>query len=240
MKTLIASCGLAIALVTTSMISASSVGQTVLYRTTPYNLPPCPTCGGGTAVVSVAQRSVSSNLPYDGRIVLGAQESQVLRQRVSVPLDRLVEPTTLAEWVQGPAGIVAPAAEPIVKSVERAGAAATDRVNNPFVDDTQPAAKTAEPVAEAVDPFAIDGGSGGAPKSSADNGGTVPAKKLVGILGKVLSRSAPVPSMDRIKQALPSVPTPGGGPPGQAMPMPPQRSPDSAGGPGANEDPFAR
>ena len=80
MKISISNCRLAFVLATASMFSAPLVGQTVLYRTTPYNLPPYNSCDSGRVVVAQAQVSPASTLPYDGRIVLGTQETRVLRQ----------------------------------------------------------------------------------------------------------------------------------------------------------------
>jgi hypothetical protein len=88
-----------------------------------------------------------------------------LRQRVSVPLDRLVEPVTLAQLVDvaevEPQNTVTDIAAPI---------------GNPFTDD---------------------------PRSVLE--GKIRSGKLLGIVGRALMQSAPVPSLDAIRQQVPGL-----------------------------------
>jgi len=83
-----------------------------------------------------------------------------LRQAVSVPLDRLVEPVSLAELADVAAA---------------AGAAAP--IGNPFTDDQHPVPE-----------------------------GKIRSGKLLGIVGLALMQSAPVPSLDGIREQIPELP----------------------------------
>jgi hypothetical protein len=87
-------------------------------------------------------------------------ELAVLRQKVSMPLDQLVRPVTLAEWQN---------------------VADAHSTSNPFIDDPAPQA-----------------------------GGKLPSGKLIGIVGRALIDSAPVPSLDGLREKLPNVPMPAG------------------------------
>ncbi len=92
-----------------------------------------------------------------------------LRQKVSVPLDRFVQPVSLAELASISAERPTPAAASVAK-------AATD---DPFADDSQPAP-----------------------------GRKIPSGKLLGILGRALVESAPIPSLEGLRQQIPGLPAP--------------------------------
>jgi hypothetical protein len=127
-------------------------------------------------------------------------ELAVLRQKVSMPLDRLVQPVSLAEWrsaatieprvsttsaTPSPTVLPLPArSAPAAEVSEQASAAtpATDASTNPFSDDPAPQAE-----------------------------GKVPSGKLMGIVGRALFESAPVPSLEGLRQKLPNLPLPAGG-----------------------------
>jgi tetratricopeptide (TPR) repeat protein len=95
-------------------------------------------------------------------------DAGALRQQVSVPLERLVQPVSLAELAS------------LSTSVPQA-APATSTSNNPFTDD---------PRSDAV--------------------GKIPSGKLLGILGRAFTHAAPWPSLDRWREKLPELSSPGG------------------------------
>lgn len=84
----------------------------------------------------------------------------VLRQKVSVPLDRLVQPVSLADL----AGL----------SADTTNAASS--LADPFADDPSPA-----------------------------SAGKIPSGKLLGILGRAIVNSAPVPSLDGLREQIPGL-----------------------------------
>ena len=116
-------------------------------------------------------------------------DAEVLRQKVSVPLDQLVQPGTLADWTRGPAGLQMPKQPaPLADSQDRGGPDADATPGDPFADD----------------PFAdADGAANDQPE------GKVPSGKLLGILGRVLRRTAPLPSLEGLREQLPALPVPG-------------------------------
>lgn len=121
----------------------------------------------------------------------------VLRQRVSLPLERLTEQVSLAE-------------------LAAAGAAAntateSPAVSNPFADDARPA-------------------------PAANPQGKVTSGKLLGILGRAIVRSSPVPSVDSLQRYIPGLsgPSASDAPPGSAA-----GNEGEAGLLPTDEDPFA-
>ena len=142
-----------------------------------------------------------------------------------MPLDRLVQPVSLAEWrtaatiapqITSPTASHSPAELPMPTApaaavAEHASSQAPteDASSNPFADDPAPEA-----------------------------GGKIPSGKLMGIVGRALYESAPVPSLEGLREHLPSVPIPaGGGPPPAAAEDPFGAEPSFA--PLDESDPFA-
>lgn len=132
-------------------------------------------------------------------------ELAVLRRKVSMPLDRLVQPVSLAEWRnaatiepqfsmstarQSPDALPLPASSAPAAGVSEQASAATpaaDTSTNPFADDPAPQPEGKIP------------------------SGKIPSGKLLGIVGRALFESAPVPSLDGLREKLPNVPIPAGG-----------------------------
>jgi hypothetical protein len=103
-----------------------------------------------------------------------------LRQKISVPLDRLVQPVSLTELASVSVEVPAPAAAPPIEPTARdAASPATASTDNPFADDLQPAP-----------------------------GGKIPSGKLLGILGRAIIESAPVPSFEGLREQIPGLPAP--------------------------------
>jgi hypothetical protein len=104
----------------------------------------------------------------------------------------------------------------------------TSSDSNPFADE---APKPQPPVATQSDPFATD--DGGAAKD-----GKVPPGKLMGVLGRVLQRTVPLPSIEGLRNELPhSSPAPvGSSPANNAQPGTKQNT--KPGQTNNSEDPF--
>lgn len=106
-------------------------------------------------------------------------DAGALRQAVSVPLDRLVEPVGLSElretFADGPPpGTAAISDQPAAENDAAAGAQAG---NDPFADDLHSPA-----------------------------GGKLRSGKLMGIVGRALLQSAPVPSLEGLRDRVPGLP----------------------------------
>jgi len=109
----------------------------------------------GATVSSVAQVNASP-----GRVPTLPAETRAMRQQLSVPLDRLVQPVSLSELV------------------EMSAQSPTPTATNPFADDH---------------PTAPDG--------------KISSGKLMGIVGRALMKSAPVPSLDGLRERIPGLPS---------------------------------
>ena len=103
------------------------------------------------------------------------------------------------------------------RPIPRQGAPITTPAdNNPFADQPakpQPQPKPQPPVDRSSDPFAIDDGKAAAkPQSeSAGTNGKAPPSKLMGVLGRVLEKTVPLPSVEGLRNQLPAAaPTSGG------------------------------
>lgn len=110
-----------------------------------------------------AQQHESTRLP-----VVPASNPEVLRQKVSVPLEALVEPFDLTEWVT-----VDPTLPPAQTEV-------VELKDNPFVDDPEPT--------EAK----------------------IPLGDLLGVFGRALRTSVPVPPWSAVRERMPALPVPVG------------------------------
>lgn len=152
-------------------------------------------------------------------------DAGVLRQKASVPLDRLTSDITLAEI----AGIAAqqratlavesgsnPFSDDPAQTARPADQPAATRDADPFAE-TSPATQdgataSAAPQPEPVDPF---GGSESAASGKLSSG------KLFGILGRAVARAAPVPSLDSVRDQMQHLPLPAAGnqPPADADPF---------------------
>jgi hypothetical protein len=145
-------------------------------------------------------------------------DAGALRQKASVPLGRLTQPITLAELAdaaaQQPAAIAvetgsnpfsddAPAAEQLPAQPPAESTAAAD----PFGEENADASPSTETAAAdaPTDPFAGDDATADAAPAAS---GKIPSSKLFGILGRVVARSAPVPSLDQVRNQLPNLPVP--------------------------------
>ena len=111
--------------------------------------------------------------------------------------------------------------------------------NNPFADEStkpQPQPKPQPPVDRSSDPFSTDDGKAAAKPTG--NNGKAPPSKLMGVLGRVLEKSVPLPSVEGLRNQLPTAaPTSGGNrgandsaPPTMQKTKPPQTN--------NTEDPF--
>lgn len=106
-------------------------------------------------------------------------DAGALRQAVSVPLDRLVEPVGLSELREisadgSPPGTATISDQPVAADT---GATGAQSGNDPFADD---------------------------PHSPAD--GKIRSGKLMGIVGRALLQSAPVPSLEGLRGQIPGLP----------------------------------
>jgi tetratricopeptide (TPR) repeat protein len=115
----------------------------------------------------------------------------VLRQKVSVPLDRLVQPVSLAELAE------------LSADTDNAASSLAD----PFADDPRPT-----------------------------SAGKIPSGKLLGIFGRAIMHSAPVPSLDGLREQIPGLPLPNADDQSQAADAASDADADFAAGP---EDPFS-
>jgi hypothetical protein len=156
----------------------------------------------------------------------------VLRDKVSIPLNQLVEPIALSEWLDpdnSSAEVVPTLGEPLPLGSADSEPGPSD---NPFVDDPEPAISANTHADEAVVPAAF---------VDEQPAGKIPASKLMGIFGRVLSRTAPVPSLDGLRDQIPDWAAPTAGddplaaPPAEMnlSPAPPTESADVD-----EDDPF--
>jgi hypothetical protein len=108
-------------------------------------------------------------------------DAGALRQAVSVPLDRLVEPVGLSELRE--ASVIQPLSATTVisdqPSADGASAAGANSADNPFADDPH-----------------------------AGEASKIQSGKLMGIVGRALLQSAPVPSLDGLRDKIPGLPLP--------------------------------
>jgi hypothetical protein len=115
-------------------------------------------------------------------------DAGVLRQAASVPLDELAHPVSLADLTglaeMAPATTASAAIEESVPQAARGAirdadtpSVATGPTGNPFADDQQ-----------------------------TPHDGKIPSGKLMGIVGRAMMQAAPVPSVDTLRDQLPSVP----------------------------------
>jgi len=147
-------------------------------------------------------------------------DGRVLRQQVAVPLEDLVEPSRLPEWTRSSAAVVAPRETAAAQGLVRTDAANTTddgtfdtsdtdaagpMADDPFADDAQPTAFADAPNA---DPFAVNAADDQPDDLAASaDGQKIPPDKLWGIMGRVLRRAAPIPSLEGLGH---SIPIPGG------------------------------
>lgn len=120
-----------------------------------------------------------------------------LRQKVSVPLERLVQPVSLAELVNVSAETPAPAAATTPVAAPES-AAVVAPVATPIESTDRDTASGDE--ASPDDPFADD--------SRSAPGGKIPSGKLLGILGRAITESAPIPSLEGLRKQIPQLPLP--------------------------------
>lgn len=170
-------------------------------------------------------------------------DAGVLRQRVSVPLDRLTHSVTLAELTsaaadEAPTVAVETGSNPFSDDTAAAAAPAVEQSTAsseaPPVTKAATAAELAEAPAEAaaVDPFALEEPASSEPAAA----GKIRSGKLFGILGRALTSAAPVPSLDGLRNQLADlpVPIPGNQPPAEAVPSNSDVQPAAF----SEEDPF--
>ncbi|MGD9632574.1 MAG: tetratricopeptide repeat protein [Pirellulales bacterium] len=140
-------------------------------------------------------------------------DAGVLRQKASLPLDRLTGDVTLAEL----SGI----------ATQRPATLAVETGSNPFSDDPAPAAAPTSQPAEAqnADPFAEELPAADTPSVAAPpaepadpfaetepaTSGKISSGKLMGILGRAVGRVAPVPSLDTVRDQIRKLPLPATG-----------------------------
>jgi hypothetical protein len=127
-------------------------------------------------------------------------ELAVLRQKVSMPLDRLVQPVSLAEWRN--AATIAPQVSTSAAH-QSADVLPSPARTAPPAEVSEQASATNEVADASTNPFADDP----APQPE----GKIPSGKLMGIVGRALFESAPVPSLEGLREKLPNVPIPAGG-----------------------------
>lgn len=142
---------------------------------------------GSDRLVLEQYRWHASQFPADTRCNCASSTSQhaeiamhtdagALRQAVSVPLDRLVQPVGLTE-LQAALGEPPLAGETIIS------------------DQMHPAGTAAAGAASSQDPFADD------PHSAA--AGKIRSGKLMGIVGRALLQSAPMPTLEGLRDQIP-------------------------------------
>lgn len=150
-------------------------------------------------------------------------DAGVLRQKISVPLDRLTHSITLADLssaaaIQAPSVAVETGSNPFSDDPSAVPAVEQNTASSeaPAATKAAAAAEMAEAPGESsdADPFALEEPASNAPT----NAGKIRSGKLFGILGRALTSAAPVPSLDGLRKQLPDlpVPIPGGQPPAEA------------------------
>jgi hypothetical protein len=118
-----------------------------------------------------------------------------------MPLEELVRPVALAEWIEGDAGLERTVEAATAVGSARHGAAGplSGSLDDPFTDDPQPTvtagANESSPIESAAD-------------AAEQTGGKIPSGKLLGIVGRALRRSVPVPSLDSVRDKIPYLATP--------------------------------
>jgi hypothetical protein len=181
-------------------------------------------------------------------------DAGVLRQQVALPLDRLAQPISLADLTDAAAN--------------RPAAVAIETRSNPFADD--PAAQktpanqhvvaeelpphnspASEPTATDPSPAQADAAVPTDPFAGADTPtgsdsptGKIPSGKLLGILQRAVTRAAPLPSLEGVRDQLPSLPGPlAGNQPGAGNPPAAAETPagsDVEPAAFSEEDPFGQ
>lgn len=143
-----------------------------------------------------------------------------------MPLDRLVQPVSLAEWRN--AATIAPQVSTATARPSPAVLPTPSRTT-PATEASDHASATTEASDASTNPFTDDP----APQPE----GKIPSGKLMGIVGRALFESAPVPSLEGLREKLPNVPLPAGGG------APPAAAEDFGAEPGFSptdeSDPFA-
>lgn len=132
--------------------------------------------------------SVSPANASPGPVLTLPAEQRAMRQQVSVPLDRLVQPVSLSELV------------------ERSTNSPPTTASNPFVDDISTAPE-----------------------------GKISSGKLMGIVGRALMQSAPVPSLEGLRERIPGLPSPATSNPSAQANV---EFGSEASSPSAGDDPF--
>jgi hypothetical protein len=192
-------------------------------------------------------------------------DAGVLRQQVAVPLQDLIEPSQLPQWTRSSAAVVSPQETAAAQeSMDRdaaiagaTGAAGADSAgDDPFADDAE---SSAIADAQVADPFAVDTTDDQPFAADTTAGGQgIPPEKMLGIVGRVLRRAAPLPSLEGIgrnvpfwpggelngnsfddvrdstPEGSPAMPTDGGGPFDFGPPGPPPSTESDAG----DDEPF--
>jgi tetratricopeptide (TPR) repeat protein len=147
--------------------------------------------------VQGSDRLLLEQFRRQGRSAAASQRDEQIRgrydQRVESDDSRLLrEPTASSQTIQR---------QPVPATTSSAG--------NPFADE---APKPQPQVERPSDPFATgDGGAAAKPQSGPSaTAGKVPSSKLLGVLGRVLGKSVPLPSVEGLRNKLPqTTPTPG-------------------------------
>jgi hypothetical protein len=145
-------------------------------------------------------------------------DAGVLRQAASVPLDELAHSVSLAD-LSGPAEM-APATTASALAEEPAPQTAHGAVSN--TDTSSVAAGSAD------DPFGDD--------QQTPQDGKIPSSKLMGIVGRAILQAAPVPSVETLRDQLPTVPLPIGSDP--TPPADTNTNLDATFAPAEEDDPF--
>lgn len=154
----------------------------------------------GTSNGQSAGNELPGPRPVIRQEIVRQAEIAVLRQKVSMPLDRLVQPVSLAEWRD--AATIAPQVSTSVAH-HSADEISSPTRTAPAAEISQRASATKEVADASTNPFADDP----APQPE----GKIPSGKLMGIVGRALFESAPVPSLEGLREKLPNVPVPAGG-----------------------------
>jgi hypothetical protein len=167
-------------------------------------------CAVAVCVIAVLVPATLSGQTTEGELqqsrpvvrqeIVRQAELAVLRQKVSMPLDRLVQPISLAEWRN--AATIAPQVSTVTPR-QSAGVLPSPVDVAPVAQAPEQASAAMPAVDASTNPFADDP----APQSE----GKIPSGKLMGIVGRALFESAPVPSLEGLREKLPNVPIPAGG-----------------------------
>jgi hypothetical protein len=203
--------------------------------------------GGDRLMLETYRRQARASIEVERKTERPEQPSyslstdpQVLRQKFSVPLNRLVQPAGLAEWTNAPANVQSSVAPPPNSTEQHATNSSQAPLGDPFADDPQPPTSKEG----TADPSDIVGDQAEGTEAAQPTG-KIPSGKLLGILGRALRQSAPLPPLDQLREKLPDVPIAGAGNPPEdtgadfgtdteASPI--EDDPFSDPGPGAGED----